>query len=118
MNIFKFFKRKKSKELKPIYRVDVLKLVKKNYRDYSGLCYSIRISLYELSNYNIVPYVNLRYYFPLFRRDNAKMFGADGYVFWWTANDWTTGRMDFLDWLIEQYKDDKTDLRDFIPKTN
>ena len=59
-----------------------------------------------------VPYQLLTVYFPKFRREVAFKFGANKSNDWWWEYDvWDTGRMDFLDWLIDQYKDDKTNLR-------
>jgi hypothetical protein len=51
--------------------------------------------------------------FPKLSRSNAYDFHLneddDGY--WWVPGDWKGGRMQFLDWLIEEYRDDKEDLR-------
>lgn len=90
----------------PVTRKEVLKRAKK-IKKY-GLCYSIS---HVLHAYNI-PYGDYHHYFPMFVRMCALRFGADGfYEWWWKPNVWDTGRMAFLDWLIEEYKDDKTDLR-------
>jgi hypothetical protein len=90
----------------PVTRKEVLKRAKKIKK--SGLCYTIRDALHKYNIYSRNPEI----YFPKFERKNALQFGADKfYEWWWIPYVWDTGRMDFLDWLIEQYKDDKTNLR-------
>lgn len=91
----------------PVTRKEVLKRAKKLKR--AGLCFSIDRALidYEIySNHLLITY------FPKFKREEALKFGANKSDAWWWEHDvWDTGRMDFLNWLIDQYKDDKTDLR-------
>lgn len=53
-------------------------------------------------------------YFPDFTYENAStQFGAksDTDNFWWPRNDYKS-RIKFLDWLIEHYKNDRTNLRE------
>lgn len=97
---------------RPIYRVDILRYVK--YIEQSlGLCHSIHFALFCCNIHvptEVEPTVSR--FFPLMDRKNAKPFNAHSRApHWWPAGDWTGGRMDFLNWLIDQYKDDKTDLR-------
>ena len=95
----------------PVTRKEVLKRAKKLKR--AGLCFSIEEALRD---YGIrVPYQLLTVYFPQFRREVALNFGANkSDAWWWEYGVWNTGRMDFLNWLIDQYKDDKTNLRKIL----
>ena len=91
----------------PVTRKEVLKRAKKY--QITGLCHAI---IFSLNDYGI--YTDHIIVFPLFDRENAKPFKADTYHFgnyWWEKGVWNTGRMDFLNWLIEQYENDKTNLR-------
>lgn len=76
----------------------------------AGLCYSIRDAMMY---YDLIPHaLDPTFCFPLFTRRQALSFGAKEWgCYWWKPCVWDTGREAFLDWLIEQYKDDKTDLR-------
>ena len=98
----------------PITRVEVLKLAKakveRNPKEYPGLCILLENTINM--NYNIW-LKDPRWVFPLYNPMYAKLFGATTDIgFWWERDEWDTGRLDFLNWLIEQYKDDKTDIRD------
>ena len=95
----------------PVTRKEVLKRAKKLKR--AGLCFSIDEALRD---YGIdLSYAFVVKYFPKFRREEALKFGAHELdSWWWEQNVWDTGRMDFLNWLIDQYKDDKTNLRKII----
>ena len=92
----------------PVTRKEVLKRAKKI--KHGGICFSV---IDVLEDYGLLNnYHYLTEYFPKFTKENALQFGADKERNWWWKPDvWDTGRMDFLDWLIEEYKDDKTDLR-------
>lgn len=104
----KFFKLFKNSENYSVTREIVLIRAGK-YR-MSGLCWALCVALKDYGMY--CEYSHLSKYFPLFTRDNAFAFGAaEDCMYWWPANNWSTGREDFLNWLIEQYKDDQTDLR-------
>lgn len=92
----------------PVTKSEVLKRAKK-YKNL-GLCYAIGEALRD---YNI-KYVYISSIFPLFNIEEAKRFGVGCYNyggFWWPVGNWETGRMDFLNWLIEHYKEDNEDLR-------
>lgn len=91
----------------PVTRKEVLKRAKKH-RTF-GLCYAITESLHE---YKLL-LLSSKEYIPEFKFENALGFGADGIAdcYWWKSSDWTSGRMDFLNWLIAGYKNDKTNLR-------
>lgn len=103
----------------PIYRVDILRAVKYNYRGLrgDGICTSIsrmcRIHLKQNSSLRCMEYTEAKELFPKLSRSNANDFRLDyddkGY--WWECGDWKGGRMQFLDWLIKEYKDNKENLR-------
>lgn len=98
----------------PVRRVEILKRAKR-YKE-SGLCYAI---LKAAGDYKVNVHIPLTISFPLFTYNNAFPFGAKipcGYCmamnqYWWPRGIWDSGREDFLNWLIEQYKNDKTNLR-------
>ena len=91
----------------PVTRKEVLKRAKKLKR--AGLCFSIDRALIDYGIYLNVSYHSL---FPKFRREEALNFGGrKDSLGWWEYDVWDTGRMDFLDWLIKEYEDDKTNLR-------
>ena len=53
-------------------------------------------------------------WFPLFTFENARKFGAgnvDG--FWWELGDWDGQRMEFLKWLRNEYRKDKTKIQKY-----
>ena len=113
---------KKNEKPECVYRKDILEYALKHHRhtlpreNHGGLC----ISIYEaLLHYGIDTYPKpIKIVFPLFTRNNASnLFNACLYEnslvdYWWPRGEWNTGRLDFLKWLIEQYKDDKTNLKD------
>lgn len=110
--MLKFFFTKK----KGVTRVEVLKKAKDFKSDSFGLCYAICAAL---SFYNIPSCgsFGMELLFPLFRREKAYRFGASiCSPYWWPAGKWDTGREDFLNWLIEKYKYDTTDLKELVKK--
>lgn len=92
----------------PVTRKQVLERAK-SYRNATGLCEAIAESLRD---YNI-PIISLCEIFPKYRYEEAITFGADKdkWGYWWPRYEWNAGRMMFLNWLITEYKDDKTNLR-------
>ena len=109
MNIKKFFQRKKKPTNKCVYRRDVLEYALTHAHE-TGLCRAIRNALVT---YNLDPYGrSLDKYIPAFTHDNALYFGArkSGCCYWWPIGEWDTGRKAFLEWLIDLYKDDTTNL--------
>ena len=99
----------------PIYRVDVLAYaLNKNIKSKhpaSGLCSALSSALNCVKDNMSVQEV-----FPLFSTKTAEQFGAyvpiDSYSFyWWPADNWEGSRKDYLLWLIDQYKNDKEDIR-------
>lgn len=98
----------------PITRVEVLEYAKElqSTRQYPGLCLLLEDAL---SAYEIWPFAST--VFLKFNIKDARAFGAYEYAYskkggyWWERGDWNTGRLKYLNWLIEQYKDDKTNIR-------
>lgn len=96
----------------PVTRLEVLKHAKElqSTHQYPGLCALLDDALLA---YNIYTFHST--IFPKFSPQYAEHFGAlytkyHG-VYWWDRGAWNTGRLEYLDWLIEQYKDDKTNIR-------
>lgn len=105
-------------ENKKITRLDILKKAKEIFlsdKNVRGLCNAIYTAFVVLDVFNS-PYrlfnIKISDYIPLFTFENAKKFGADGreYWYWWNPGEWDNGRLDFLNWLIEQYQGDDTDI--------
>lgn len=100
----------------PVTRKQVLERAK-SHEDKAGLCRAISESLLDYNIYS----PRLREMFPKFRYEEAITFGTEGkeYVsrlgYWWPPHEWNGGRMMFLNWLITEYKDDKTNLRKYVP---
>lgn len=109
----------------PVCRINVLEGVKSRVLAcgvepfYAGLCSLLcselhSYGLFDSNGYAAMMY-SLKKFFPLYTFYNAIAFGAqlDEYLYWWTPFKWDEegGRMRFLNWLIEQYRDDETDLR-------
>ena len=97
----------------PVSRKTVLNRAVRLYKGKTdGLCEALEWSLID---YGI--YLQAKDAFSEFlTQENAKGFGGVYPGFWWPRKDWTSGRSKFLDWLIEQYKDDKTNLRNYVQK--
>lgn len=104
----------------PITKSDILKLLKRNRKDYVGLCggidgvYNKHVAWIYAGHYVDV---NIKAMFPLFTRENALRFGADAdKPYWWKPSKWRSWlkpgkcRLAFLNWLIEQYEGDTEDL--------
>lgn len=83
-----------------------------------GICYALTKALvfYEvIPEWAYFPHTFLKNYIPLFTIRRATKFGAKSNIpngYWWTPGYLGTGRIDFLNWLIEEYKDDDTNLMD------
>ena len=98
---------------KHVTRVEVLRRVK-SLKTGKGLCGGLLYVMGQEFDLDI----SISTAFPLFTNENARKFGAkpveefmSRIEYWWKRGKWNTGREDFLDWLIEQYKDDTTNLR-------
>lgn len=95
----------------PIYRIDILNNV--DTKHYNGLCEAINDSIYDAFH----KYLYLPDIFPLSTYSNALKFDAyrgGSFGYWWRPKDWKRGRRDFFNWLKEQYKNDREDLRKFL----
>ena len=92
----------------PVTRVEVLEHAKElqSTCQYPGLCLLLNNAL---DHYNIWPFPST--IFPKFKVEYAKHFGASYRGYWWERDRWDTGRLDFLNWLIQQYKNDRTNIR-------
>jgi len=100
-----------------VSRVDVLKLALKMYESgfYVGLCWAIYAAL---DKYDLTPKNSLvnwgkihKIYIPRFTPPRGKDYGE----YWWDMRD-RKSRIDFMNELIEFYKDDKTNLYDIKDK--
>lgn len=106
----------------PIYPIDILLWIKFYYanEDCGGLCEAIEDSIIDL----IHMYNRPQHFIPLLNPKVAEEFqknhnvdtGDSCYKFdsyWWEPCVWELngGRLGFLNWMIEKYKDDKTNLR-------
>ena len=101
----------------PIYRVDVLvyvlnKNIKSKHPD-DGLCWALHSALDCIKDN-----MHIKKVFPLFSPKTAKQFEANIPInsyenYWWPPEDWKGPRKDYLLWLIDQYKDDKENIRKF-----
>ncbi len=95
----------------PIYRIDVLNWVEYMYLgETSGLCAALDVAIDDL---RLVRWPKIQY-FPKYLKEHAQMFPSHytGESYWWEPDTWEIkGRLGFFYWLKEQYKDDKTNLR-------
>lgn len=87
---------------KPIYRVDILRAVKYDYRRLrmGGICTSIsricRLCIKENSSLRYMDCMDAKKLFSKLSRSNANGFQLDGYGeygYWWKFGDWNGGRM-------------------------
>ena len=107
-------------------KIDVLLKAREILReknDRSGLCVCISEACWNLTGHMLMPY-GFKKHFPQFTRRTAyeqgfrplkaKIPGEKEFTyntnlgFWWSVPNANRGL--FLDWLIEQYKDDEEDL--------
>lgn len=100
----------------PIYRIDILEYARIKYANkVGGLCIAIETAARILCGITVNPTIVA----PQFNRHYAEKYGFKEeyrkcYAYWWPRNVWAeNGRLGFLKWLIEQYRDDKT----IMPKT-
>lgn len=100
----------------PIHRVNILEMAKHYLLndDALGLCMAISMALLYYGIY-YCSWDDLSIYFPKFKRIYALRFGGFGLYYWWRPG-WVNGRVSFLNWLIRQYSDDDTNLRDIERK--
>lgn len=99
----------KKLHLLPVYPIDILIEVKRSYLWTTGLCSAIELSA---ASFNLHGAESYTHYIEKYDRNIAiKNFGARKASYWWMPCDWDTGRLDFLNFLIEENKDNKIDLR-------
>lgn len=96
--------------LLPVYPIDLLIKAKKSYLWNYGLCHAIRMSA-RFFNFNYAD-DDYHQYIKKFDIEIAKQkFEATVGYYWWKPGVWDTGRLDFLNFLIEENKNNKIDLR-------
>lgn len=101
----------------PVTRYEVLQYAKElqTTRTYGGLCNLLDDALMYYNIYYPSPteiHSSPAIVFSKFRLRYAKYFGTHYLLgYWWEKGQWDTGRLEFLDWLIDQYKNDKTNIR-------
>lgn len=80
--------------------------------NHPGLCDLFGTVLSRFCKY----YLSIRDVFPKFTIDEAKKFNcfpdSNGANYWWKCGDWEGDRMHFLNYLYDEYKNDKTKIRD------
>lgn len=102
----------KKRRLLPVYPIDILMEIKNNPLKDSGLCYSIASTSRQFKVCNAILYTKK------FDKDIAiDNFGGRDKLYWWEIGIWNTGRLDFLNFLIEENKNNKIDLRKALLKT-
>lgn len=93
----------------PVYPIDLLIKAKRSYSWTSGLCSAIELSAMFFNLHNAK---NCTQHIEKFDKMIAiQNFNGDNYPYWWEPDIWYTGRLDFLNFLIEENKDNKIDLR-------
>lgn len=109
----------------PVYRYDLLRYVL--YYDHSlGICNAVWGAIltaglrevYERETADVDDSgisIQFPHILPKFTYTNAQQFNGNFYhrAYWFPLGDWKK-RKEFIRWLMEQYKDDKTDLRTII----
>lgn len=99
----------KMHHLLPIYPIDILMEIKNNLSDTSGLCHGIILAE---KKFNLHEDIYTQQYIKNFDIDIAiHNFGGRDKLYWWEPDIWYTGRLDFLNFLIEENKNNKIDLR-------
>ena len=96
----------------PVTRYELLQYAKELQaaHAYRGLCHLLDDAL---MGYDIHP-LHLDELLPKYNIEYARCFGAHYHLYhgyWWERGRWDIGRLDFLNWLINEYKDDKTNIR-------
>ena len=89
-----------------------------------GLCALFTVVIKDITNNQCWDFVHLgrkdkRKIFPKFRRIYAILFfhASISGLWWWDMGSWKEeGRLGFLRWLYDKYKDDTEDISDLIIK--
>ena len=103
----------------PMYPIDILRWTRYRYVGYPGLCCSMISCASELlgSSYS----KKIEEAISAFTYENAMAFRKAHNdtteilrdYYWWPMWEWKKdGRLGFLNWMIEEMKSDKTDLRE------
>ena len=104
----------KSHHYLPVYRKDILEYAYENHENYIGLCYLFKRSIEKFNCDSSYGKCDPSFLFNAFSIKNAKQFGAVDKGYWWPMWNWSTGRLDFLKWMMDYYENDKEDLRNKI----
>lgn len=118
---------------RPIYRVDVIDWAIKHHKKYEGVCMALYDGLKHAgikkrpipfpegnTSWMVLTINDVFEIFPAHNYANAHhLFNArnlrfENYSLWWSSRDWDGGRLDYLKWLREQYKDDKTPIKSIL----
>ena len=106
-------------------RVTILRKVRKNIVNNKEhyLCIGLGSELANIIDNTYGPYAvmkdKIQDVFPLFNKETAKPFSDVGSKHWNVCISWfwsKSARLNYLDWLIEQYKDDNQDIRKIVVK--
>jgi len=97
-----------------------------SYERFGGICPLLTKVMDDITNNQCPDFVILtnrdqRRLFPKYRRIYAIiLFRASmSYVYWWDMGSWEEdGRLGFLRWLYDQYKNDTEDISKLITKLN
>lgn len=99
----------KMAHLLPVYPIDLLIRVKRSYLWANGLCSAINLSA---QFFNLHSAKSCIQHIEKYDRNIAIQNFNGGYdSYWWEEGIWNTGRLDFLNFLIEENKNNKIDLR-------
>ena len=115
MNNFKkkFKKKLQTLHILPVRRCDIIEYAKEiNNSEYPGICVLLRQALLDFNYFGY----DIKEVFPLITLENAYIYGGDCSSHaceggWWWDDGWSGGRKRFFQWLYEQYKDDKTKIK-------
>ena len=101
--------------MEKITRKEILKQALNEHKFHLGICGCLNRPISRMSGIRLSE-VELREIFPKFRRFYAIRFGASLFgKYWWTSGKWK-GRLKYLNWLNEQYKDDERDISKLLEK--
>lgn len=102
----------KRHHLLPVYPIDILIEAKQNFAYVSGICSALKYAAQYFKFYDVAEYAP--YIEKLDRNIAIQNFNGDDRkdtLYWWKPGIWRTGRLDFLNFLIEENKNNKIDLR-------
>jgi len=113
--------------MEKVTRKDILEKAINSYEKYSGICPLLSNAIDDITNHQGPNFVILtnrekRKLFPKYRRIYAIiLFHApiSAGSYWWDRRSWKEeGRLGFLRWLYDQYKNDTEDISNLITELN